>query len=87
MARVKKYRDFIQNTQGQDVSLQTAFEHEIVKQNLSTQEIEELNYCITNIIQNYYGGDISELSLFSWDKEDRFEGDDVVFIRTYAKDK
>jgi monoamine oxidase len=83
LARVKKYRDFIQNTQGQDVSLQTAFEHEIVKQNLSTQEIEELNYCITNIIQNYYGGDISELSLFSWDKEDRFEGDDVVFINGY----
>jgi monoamine oxidase len=83
LERVKIDRDYIKNIQGQDTPLQQAFEREILRQNLSHQEIEELNYCISNFIEHYYGGDISELSLFYWDKEERFEGDDVVFINGY----
>jgi monoamine oxidase len=83
LEKVKKYRLQLEKSEGKDISLQTAFEREIAKLNLSNTELRQLNYSINAVIEHDYAADASDLSLLSWDEDERFGGGDVLFPKGY----
>lgn len=69
----------------QDGCLQTALDEILAKKALSKIELRQLNYLINTEIEHEYGADISELSVFNWDRDREFKGDDVFFPDGYAR--
>jgi monoamine oxidase len=83
LEKVKRYRLQLDKSEGKDVSLQNAFDREIAKLNLSPIELQQLNYSINAVIEHDYAADASDLSLLSWDEDERFGGGDVLFPNGY----
>lgn len=44
-----------------------------------------LEYAINTEIEHEYGADVNDLSLFEWDQEGEFNGDDVIFPNGYEQ--
>ena len=68
-----------------DMSLQQAFDVVISQRNLSTEELRRLNFYIQQVTSLEYGADPDQLSLWEWDQDEVFGGNDVVFPNGYVQ--
>jgi monoamine oxidase len=68
-----------------DMSLQQAFDLVISQRNLSTEELRRLNFYIQQETSLEYGADSDQLSLWEWDQDQVFSGNDVVFPNGYVQ--
>ncbi len=66
-----------------DRSLQTAVSLAITTEELNDEEIIQANYILNSYIEQEYGADSSDLSLFYFDQDDGFGGEDVLFPNGY----
>ncbi|MEN9933597.1 MAG: hypothetical protein RLZZ387_176 [Chloroflexota bacterium] len=68
---------------GEDISLQAAFDQLLAGRRLSQAQRRRLDYAINTSIEHEYAADASELSLLHWDQGEGFDGDDVIFPGGY----
>lgn len=68
-----------------DTSLQQAFDKVISRQDLSKEELRRLNFYIQQETALEYGADPDHLSLWEWDQDEVFSGNDVVFPKGYIQ--
>ncbi len=66
-----------------DVSLQTVIDRAVAAESLSQEEILRLNYVVNSYIEQEYAADSAELSLFEFDQDEAFPGEDVLFPGGY----
>lgn len=66
-----------------DISLGEAISQIIADQNLSEKEWRDLNYLVNSVIEQEEASDVSELSLFTWDHGEEFDGDEMLFPNGY----
>lgn len=66
-----------------DRSLQQAFNEVISSRDLSAEELRRLNFYIQGLTSLEYGADPDDLSLWEWDQDEEFGGNDVVFPKGY----
>ena len=66
-----------------DMPLQQAFDEVISKMDLSTEELHRLDFYIQGQFALELGADPDNLSLWEWDQDEEFGGDDVVFPQGY----
>ena len=62
-----------------DISLQAAIDRSL------KNRPRALEYAINTEIEHDYGADVSDLSLFEWDQDGEFFGDDVLFPNGYEQ--
>jgi monoamine oxidase len=79
LQRVEKLRDAMQREGREDISLQTGFERVLAGRNLADRERSELNFAIHAEIEDEYAADATELSLFNWDQDEGFGGNNELF--------
>ncbi len=68
-----------------DMSLQQAFDVVVSQRNLSAEELRRLNFYIQQETSLEYGADPDQLSLWEWDQDEVFGGNDVVFPNGYVQ--
>ncbi|HFQ94408.1 MAG TPA: FAD-binding protein [Anaerolineae bacterium] len=66
-----------------DVSLQTVIDQAAAAEALSQEEMLRLNYVVNATIEQEYAADSAELSLFEFDQDEAFPGEDVLFPGGY----
>jgi monoamine oxidase len=66
-----------------DMPLQQAFDEVISQMDLSTEELHRLDFYIQGQFALELGADPDNLSLWEWDQDEEFGGDDVVFPQGY----
>ncbi|MBK7316068.1 FAD-dependent oxidoreductase [Candidatus Villigracilis affinis] len=66
-----------------DMPLQQAFDEVVSKMDLSTEELHRLDFYIQGQFALELGADPDNLSLWEWDQDEEFGGDDVVFPQGY----
>ncbi|WKZ38001.1 MAG: FAD-dependent oxidoreductase [Anaerolineales bacterium] len=66
-----------------DMSLQQAFDHVVAQRNLSTAELRGLNYYAHLATALEYGADPKDLSLWEWDQDEEFGGEEVILPGGY----
>lgn len=66
-----------------DMSLQQAIDEVILGRDLSAKELHRLNFYIQQETSLEYGADPDELSLWEWDQDEEFGGEDVIFPKGY----
>lgn len=66
-----------------DISLGRAMEMALENLRLTEQAGRGLAYAINTTIEHEYAADVADLSLFYWDQEEAFDGDDVLFPGGY----
>ena len=66
-----------------DMPLQQAFDQVISSRNLSVEELRQLQFVIQGNFALELGADPDELSLWEWDQDEEFDGEDVVFPEGY----
>jgi monoamine oxidase len=66
-----------------DISLQQALDEYVAQANISGETLINLNFSINATIEQEYASDINDLSLFSYDREGNFPGEDVLFPGGY----
>ena len=66
-----------------DMPLQQAFDQVISTRNLSVEELHRLEFVIHGNFALELGADPDNLSLWEWDQDEEFGGDDVVFPQGY----
>ena len=89
-ARMEKLFDSVydevaemQDSTDSDMPLQQAFDQVISNRNLSTDELRGLLFVIQGNFALELGADPDNLSLWSWDQDEEFGGEDVVFPQGY----
>lgn len=73
----------MQNTTEEDISLQVAFDQVIAERGLSAADLRRLNYYIHLVTALEYGADPKDLSLWWWDQDEEFGGEEVIFPGGY----
>ncbi len=68
-----------------DISWQTALEQELINEKFTTAELTELYYSLNTELEHEYAADLSQISLFNWDVEDAFKGDDHLISNGYGQ--
>ncbi len=66
-----------------DMALQQAFDQVIASRDLSAEELHRLQFVIQGNFALELGADPENLSLWEWDQDEEFGGDDVVFPEGY----
>lgn len=66
-----------------DMSLQEAFDEVLAEYNLSEEELRRLNYYAYQSTALEYGADMKDLSLWEWDQDEEFGGEEVIFPGGY----
>ncbi len=66
-----------------DMPLQQAFDQVIADKNLSAEELRRLQFVIEGNFALEVGANPEHLSLWEWDQDKEFGGDDVVFPKGY----
>ncbi|MFN8412987.1 MAG: FAD-dependent oxidoreductase [Anaerolineales bacterium] len=66
-----------------DMPLQDAFNQVLATRNLSTEELRRLDFVIQGQFALELGADPDHLSLWEWDQDEEFDGEDVVFPAGY----
>ena len=66
-----------------DVSLQTVIDQAAAAEALNREEMLRLNYVVNTTIEQEYAADSAELSLFEFDQDEAFPGEDVLFPGGY----
>lgn len=65
---------------GHDISLGEAIEQVTASMDLNGHQKLSLQYSIHVTLEHEYGGDVSQLSLLSYDEGEEFEGDDLMVV-------
>lgn len=73
----------IQEDTESDMPLQQAFDQVISSRNLPAEELRRLQFVIQGNFALELGADPEELSLWEWDQDEEFDGEDVVFPEGY----
>ena len=73
----------MQENTDNDSSLQAAFDSVLAGYNLSSEEIQRLNYYAYLGTSLEYGADMKNLSLWWWDQDEVFGGQEVIFPGGY----
>ena len=73
----------MQDSTDDDMSLQYAFDRVIANRGLSAADLRRLNYYIHLVTALEYGADAKDLSLWWWDQDEEFGGEEVVFPGGY----
>ena len=73
----------MQDDTDNDMPLQQAFEQVLSNMNLSSEELHRLQFYIQGEFALESGADPDHLSLWEWDQDEEFSGDDVVFPQGY----
>lgn len=66
-----------------DMSLQEAFDEVLAGHDLSEEELRGLNYYAYLGTALEYGADPKDLSLWEWDQDEEFDGEEVIFPGGY----
>ncbi|MDO8752954.1 MAG: FAD-dependent oxidoreductase, partial [Anaerolineales bacterium] len=66
-----------------DMPLQQAFDQVIADRDLSIEELRRLQFAIQGNFALELGADPDHLSLWEWDQDEEFDGNDVVFPKGY----
>ena len=77
--------EVMQEDTDDDMSLQQAFDEVISQRDLSAEELRRLNFYIQQETSLEYGADPDALSLWEWDQDEVFNGNDVVFPNGYSQ--
>ncbi len=77
--------EFMQEDTDNDMSLEDAIEQVISGKKLSKEDLRNLHFYILGQTAEEYGADPSDLSLWEWDQDEEFDGDDVVFPNGYSE--
>ena len=73
----------MQDNTDDDMSLQSAFDRVVAKRGLSAADLRRLNYYIHLVTALEYGADAKDLSLWWWDQDEEFGGEEVIFPGGY----
>jgi monoamine oxidase len=73
----------MQDDTDEDMPLQTAFDQVIASRDLSDADLRRLNYYIHLVTALDYGADPKDLSLWEWDQDEEFGGEEVIFPGGY----
>jgi len=73
----------MQDDTDDDMSLQRAFDKVVARRNLSKADLKGLNYYAYVSTSLEYGADTKDLSLWWWDADEVFSGEDVIFPQGY----
>ncbi len=73
----------MQEDTDEDMPLQTAFDAVLAEYDLSEEELRRLNYYAHLATALEYGADPKDLSLWEWDQDEEFGGEEVVFPGGY----
>lgn len=68
-----------------DMPLQRAFDEVLSRRNLSAEELRRFGFYVQQAITLEYGADPEDLSLWQWDQDEAFGGEDVVFPNGYSQ--
>jgi len=66
-----------------DVPLKTIVDAALADAGVSADEKQIILYLLNTIVEHEYAADISELSLFTFDEGDEYDGEDVIFPEGY----
>lgn len=66
-----------------DTTLQAALDHVISRRKLTKAQIADLNFMLQQNFSLEAGADPAQLSLWNWDQDEGFEGEEVVFPKGY----
>ena len=67
----------------EDISLQEGVNRVLAEELLTTEEQRQINYALNTYIEHEFANDLSQMSLWYWDEDESFTGDDVVFPGGY----
>lgn len=73
----------MQDNTDEDMSLQAAIDQVIASRRLSEADLRRLNYYIHLVTALEYGADAKDLSLWWWDQDEEFGGEEVIFPGGY----
>jgi len=73
----------LQESADDDMPLQQAFDQVIASRDLSTEDLRRLQFVIQGNFALELGADPDHLSLWEWDQDEEFGGDEVVFPGGY----
>ena len=73
----------MQDDTDDDMSLQQAFDQVVADRNLSQAELRGFNFYAYGETALEYGADPKNLSLWWWDADENFSGEDVIFPQGY----
>ncbi|MBP8000691.1 MAG: FAD-dependent oxidoreductase [Chloroflexi bacterium] len=66
-----------------DIALEEGINRVLAEESLTTAEQRQINYALNTYIEHEYANDLSQMSLWYWDEDESFTGDDVVFPGGY----
>lgn len=73
----------MQENTDEDMNLQEAFDKVLAEYDLSEEQLRRLNYYIYLVTALEYGMDAKNLSLWWWDQDEEFGGEEVIFPDGY----
>jgi monoamine oxidase len=73
----------MQEDTDEDMTLQEAFDVVLTEYNLSEEQLRRLNYYAYQVTALEYGADMKDLSLWEWDQDEMFGGEEVIFPGGY----
>jgi len=73
----------MQDNTDKDMPLQAAIDQVIASRGLSNDDLRRLNYYIHLVTALEYGADAKDLSLWWWDSDEEFSGEEVIFPGGY----
>lgn len=73
----------MQEDTDEDMSLQEAFNEVLASRDLSEEDLRRLNYYAYIGTALEYGADMKDLSLWEWDQDEEFSGEEVIFPGGY----
>ena len=73
----------MQEDTDEDMPLQEAFDEVIASRDLSEADLRRLNYYAYLGTALEYGADMKDLSLWEWDQDEEFDGEEVIFPGGY----
>ena len=73
----------MQDSTDDDMSLQAAFDQVVASRGLSDEDLKRLNYYVHLVTALEYGADAKDLSLWWWDQDEEFGGEEVIFPGGY----
>lgn len=79
MDRLDKEREELD----EDISLEAGIQSILAQYKLSPRQQRLMDYLITAEIEHDYAANLSDLSLWYWDQDEEFDGDDVIFPGGY----
>jgi monoamine oxidase len=69
----------------EDISLGEAITEILKNEDLDQEDLTVINYLLNTTIEHEYAGDLNNLSLYYWDNDQGFDGEDLIFPQGYSQ--